>query len=105
MHQRTTQYRKGEERKRQRLEAEEESAATSRAFRAYGRPMDMVTSFKYLEWVISAADNDWTEVVRNLAKARAVWRRLARILIREGAKARVFTFYLNLWSSRCYFYA
>ena len=34
--------------------------------------------------VVSAADNDWPEVVRNLEKASAVWQRLTRILNREG---------------------
>ena len=34
--------------------------------------------------MVSAADNDWTEVVRNLEKSSAVWQRLTRILNREG---------------------
>ena len=44
----------------------------------------MGTSFKYLGRVISAPDYDWLEVIRNLEKARAVWRRIVRILIRDG---------------------
>ena len=43
----------------------------------------MVTSFKYLERVISDTDNDWPSVFRNLSKVRAVWRRLTSILSRE----------------------
>ena len=35
-------------------------------FSVYGRPLDVVTSFKYLGQLISAADDDWPEVVRNL---------------------------------------
>ena len=49
----------------------------------------MVTSFQYLAQVISATDNDWTEVVRNLSWERVVWNRMTRILSREGAEPRV----------------
>ena len=45
-------------------------------------PLDMVTSFKYLGQVISAADDDWLVVVRNLAKLQVVWQKLTRILRR-----------------------
>ena len=62
--------------------------ATARAFSAYGRPLEMVTSFRYLVRVISAADNDWLAVVRNLSRTRVVWRKMARILSREGASLR-----------------
>ena len=49
----------------------------------------MLTSFKYMGWVISAVDDDYPEVVRNLAKARAVLRRLTQIISRGGAAPRV----------------
>ena len=49
----------------------------------------MVTSFKYLERVISAANDEYPSVVGNLAKAWVVWHRLARILSREEAAMRV----------------
>ena len=39
--------------------------------------------------MISRADDDWPAVIRNLAKAWAVWRRAMRTLSREGAKPRV----------------
>ena len=55
----------------------------------------MVTSFGYLGSVISAADDDWLEVVRNLAKPRVVWRRITRILSREGANLWVSDFFLK----------
>ena len=45
----------------------------------------MVTSFKYLGRVISATDDDWPEVMKKLARAKTVWIRMLRILIREGA--------------------
>ena len=44
----------------------------------------MVTSFRYLGRMISAANDDRPAVVWNISKSRAVWRRMMRILIREG---------------------
>ena len=81
----TAQFKKGAEQKIRRLAAEEEREVTSRALSAYGFPLGIVTSFKCLRQVISVADDDWLAVVGNLAKAQAVWRRLTRILSREGA--------------------
>ena len=49
----------------------------------------MMTSFRYLGKVISAADEDWPLVFRNLAKAWAVWQRMTRIIIKEGDEPRV----------------
>ena len=69
--------------------SEEEREVTTRYFSAYGRPMDMVNSFKYLGRVISATDNNWLAVVRNLDWVKTVWRRMSRILSREGATPRV----------------
>ena len=71
---------------------EEEREVTSRSFRVNRHPLDMVTSFKYLDQVISAADDDWMAVFRNLAKMQAVWQRLTRIFIREGVAPRVSDF-------------
>ena len=71
------------------LAAEEEREATARAFRAYGRPLEMVTSFRYLGRVISEEDNDWLAVARNLSWTRAVWSKMARILRREGVSLKV----------------
>ena len=34
----------------------------------------MVTFFKYLGIFLSVADDDWKALVRNLVKARMVWR-------------------------------
>ena len=45
-HMRTSQCNRGEERKTRRLAAEDEREVTTRAFRAYGRPLEMVNSFK-----------------------------------------------------------
>ena len=65
-------------------------------FSAYGLPLGMVTSIRYLGRVISAADNNCPSVVRNLAKASVVWKSMAGILSREGPE---------LWVSRFLFKA
>ena len=40
-------------------------------------------------------DYDWMVVFRNLEKARAVWRRLTRILSREGETPQVSRFFFK----------
>ena len=52
LYQRIWQCKKGPERGRQRLVSEEEKAVSSRAIRAYGPPLEMVTSSRYLGRVI-----------------------------------------------------
>ena len=74
---------------------EEEREVTARDFSAYGIPLEMVTSFKYLGRVISAADGDWPAVVKNLARARNFWSRMSRILSREGSAPRVYSFFFK----------
>ena len=54
----------------------------------------MATSLKYLGRMILAADKDWTVVVKNLSRARTVWRRMLRILSRKGVAPRVSGFFL-----------
>ena len=64
-HRRIAQCKQGAGRKQRRLAAEEEREVTARDFSAYGRPLEMVTSFQYLGRVISAAYDNWPAVVRN----------------------------------------
>ena len=85
----TSQCVKGAEQKRRRMAEEEIRESADRDLPAYGRPLVTVTSFKYLGWVLTAADDNWPEVVENLCKARKIWARLARILGWEGASPRV----------------
>ena len=42
-----------------------------------------------------AADDDWPVVVSNLSQARAVWKRMTRILSREGAEPRLSGFFFK----------
>ena len=55
------------DRKRQRL-ADKDSGEG--VLRAYGHPLETVTSFKYLRFLLTAMDYDFTEVIFNLHKAR-----------------------------------
>ena len=55
-----------------------------RAFEAYGRKINAVQEFRYLGRMLTATDNDWPAVARNLHRARTTWGRLARILGYKG---------------------
>ena len=55
----------------------------------------MVTSFIYLGGVISAVDDNWAEVVRNMTKTLAVWRRMTSILRREEVRPRLSGFFFK----------
>ena len=56
----TTTYRraKGVEQKRQRLAAKDMREITVRDFQAYGRPLESITSLKYLEHTMKASDDN-----------------------------------------------
>ena len=51
-HKHTSHCKWGVERKRRQLVAEEDREVTTWDFSAYGRPLEMVTAFRYLGWVI-----------------------------------------------------
>ena len=63
--------------------------STERAFEAYGKPLETVSTFKYLGRVMMAGNDDWPAVAGNLVKSRKSWGRLSHILSREGADKRV----------------
>ena len=54
-------------------------------FQAYGRPLVVVSKFKYIRRVLTASDDDLPAVVGSLRKARRRWARMSRILGWEGA--------------------
>ena len=54
----------------------------------------MVPSCMDLVICLLEADDYWQVVIRNPSKALALWRRMMRILIREGVKPRVSGFFL-----------
>ena len=72
------------------LNAAEGEAASERAFKAYRRRLYSVEEFRYLGGGLTATDDDWPAVARNLHRARTTWGRLARMLGREGADPKVF---------------
>ena len=43
--------------------------SSERAFKAYGEPLENVTTFRYLGRLLEAGDDDWLVVVGNLGKA------------------------------------
>ena len=45
--------------------------------------------------LLSAADDYWPAVIRNLTKSQAVWRIVTRILSREGARPQVSGFFFK----------
>ena len=70
--------------------AEEEwRDSTDRAFEAYEKPMETVSTFKYLGQLMTTGDDNWPSVAGNLVKARKSWGRQSRILSREWADKRV----------------
>ena len=77
------------------MAVEEERAATSREFSAYGPTLDMVPSFKYMERLLLVEDDDCPAMIQNLTKARAVWRIVTRVLTREGVRPQVFIFFFK----------
>ena len=68
---------------------EELRESTERDFEAYGAPLENLTTFKYIEHVMTVGDDDWHEVVDNLWKVRKSCGMLSRILRREGADLKV----------------
>ena len=74
----------GAERKWRLLE-EEAPAGAEAAFTAYGIPLALVTSFRYLGRFLLEDEDNWPSLVRYLYKAQRKWVRLTRIFIREGA--------------------
>ena len=74
--------RQGEERKWIRLAEEEVRAGEEKEIKAYGIPLDPVTSFKYLRRFISADENYWPSVVSNLWRERNNWARMTRVMRR-----------------------
>ena len=78
----------GEERKRRRLVEEEARAGDETALAADEIPLAQVTSFKYLWRILTVADDDLPEVIRNLRKARRKWTWLTRFMDRKREDVR-----------------
>ena len=88
-HKSTMMCKKGEKRKRRRLEEAEIRESTEMAFEVYGQQIQSVPWFTYLGRVMTTGDDDWPAVAGNLAKARKSWGRMQGILRREGSTTRI----------------
>ena len=77
------------------MAAEEERVVTSSKSIAYGRPLEIFTSFQYMGQFILEDDDYWPAVVRNLSRVRMVWKRMTIILSMEGAEPRVSGFFFK----------
>ena len=64
---------KGVERKRRRLAETETREDLEREFSAYGKPMEVVTEFRYLGRLLTAMGNNCPAVAGNIKKARRSW--------------------------------
>ena len=78
-----------------RIAAEEIQVSTEWVFCAYEQPLTSVYLFKCIVQVLTALDEYWPTVVRNLRKARTDWARLLMILVWERANTRVLGIFLN----------
>ena len=68
---------------------EEMREITAKSFQDYGRPIETVTSFKYLGRGMTASKEYLPAVVGILWNSQKIWARLTRILEREGSIPRV----------------
>jgi hypothetical protein len=58
-------------------------------FSVFCVPLESVSKFLYLGRQLSSTDDDWSDVVKNLAKARRRWATISRVLIRDGVTPRI----------------
>ena len=68
---------------------EEMRESNERYFWAHGRPLTSVLSFKYLGQILTASEDYFSAVVRNLCNAQKKWAWLLGVLGWEGSKTRV----------------
>jgi hypothetical protein len=87
-HRSTALCRQGRELKQKRVIREDTRKAREVVFTVEGVPLDSESWCVYLGILLSADDDDWPAVIRNMAKARQRWAYISRILRREGATPR-----------------
>jgi hypothetical protein len=88
-HHATALCRQGRELKQKRAIKEDTSKAREVVFTVEGVPLDSERWFVYLGRLLSADDDDWPAVLRNMVKAWQRWAYISRILRREGATPRI----------------
>ena len=80
---------KGVDKKRCSLVVDDTRDRTERAFQAYGRSLESVTSFKYMGRIMRASYDDCQSVVGNLDKEMKRWACMSRILGRYDSNPRL----------------
>jgi hypothetical protein len=88
-HRSTALCRQGRELKQNRVIREDTRKAREVVFTVEGVPLDSERWFVYLVILLSADNDDWPAVLRNMAKARQRWAYISRILRGEGATPRI----------------
>jgi hypothetical protein len=88
-HQATKACKAGAKRHSDRSAGMAQQEALAVRFNVNGEEIETVNTFRYLGRELTSDDSDWEAVRRNLAKARARWGRLAKILSRDGASPKV----------------
>jgi hypothetical protein len=69
-------------------------------FSVRGVPLESASKFVYLGHQLSSTDDDWPDVVKNLAEARNRWATTFRVLIWDGATPRISAmFYMSFVQS------
>jgi hypothetical protein len=63
-------------------------ALSNTVFDVQGTPIENLTEFKYLGWVVSNEDDYQPTVIENVRKARMKWGRISCILLKDGADPR-----------------
>jgi hypothetical protein len=88
-HQRSRTCKEGTIRKDQRDRIREQYRARRVKFKIGAETIETVRDFKYLGRITSDDDDDLPAVRENIKKARKRWSRVSRLLVREGATAKM----------------
>ena len=75
--------------RRQREAVQACQLAREQTFTINGDELRSVETFKYLGRIVSSTDSDWPALKKNLTKARQRWAMISRVLVRDGADARI----------------
>jgi hypothetical protein len=81
--------------KQKRAAEEDIRKAREVSFSVRGVPFESVSKFLYLGHQLLSIDDNWPDVVNNLAKAQRPWATIYRVLIRDGATPRISAMFYN----------
>ena len=60
---------------------------------AYGCPLSMVSSFKFLVRILMVNDDNWAAVISNLRKLQKRWAKMLQILVWYGDNVRLYSLF------------